>query len=188
MPEFKEYDFDARNLPQDILAAIGLVAATSAMAEYTMEQAIGGLSGIDFEYTAAICTHMSNPMRDQALRAVAEIRLDRIDDLDELDTLLDALGAALKKRNDYLHAGWCRDPATGEVFTTKTEARGSVEMSLIPMTVGKIKKDALAIYDTAISVYSFFGARGLLARIPSTPRPRHHKTKAARKKLRKGKV
>ena len=108
MATFKTYDFDPRNLPQEMLTAIGLVAACSAQTENIMEQGIGGCIGTDFEYGFAITTHMNAPLRDHVLRAVAEIRIDNLDDLDELDRLLDEINKASTKRNAYMHHTWCR--------------------------------------------------------------------------------
>jgi hypothetical protein len=184
MPEIV-YDFDPMNLPQDILAAIGLVAAVSAQAEHIVEQAIGGVTNLDFEYTAAFCTHMNAPLRDNVLRAVAEIKLENLDELDQLDQLLDNLNEGFKRRNAYLHNSWCRNRADNSVFTVKTEARGSVVMGLVPVSVDQIHRDATFLQITALELYSFFGERGLLPHIPTAPRPRAHKTKTARKKRRK---
>jgi hypothetical protein len=77
------YDFDPRNLPQEMLAAIGLVTACSAQTEYIVEQGIAGCLGVDFEFGAAVTTHMAAPLRDHVLRAVAEIKIDDLDDLDD---------------------------------------------------------------------------------------------------------
>ena len=124
------YDYDPRNLPQDILAAIGLVTACSAQTENMVEMGIGGCLGIEVDYNVAVTTHMNAPLRDNVLRAAAEIRIDDLDALDELDHLLDEINKAFVKRNAYVHHQWCRHPETGEVFTTRIEARGSVDAEL----------------------------------------------------------
>lgn len=181
---FPIFDFYPRNLPKDILEAIGLVAACSAQTESIVQMGIGGCLGLDAEYSVAVTTHMSAPMRDQTLRAAAEIRIESLDDLDKLDVLLDAVNTACANRNDYLHHTWCRDPKTGNCFTTRISARGSVNIELKPISVTKIAKDAIAIYDAGMSLMQFLGPRDLLPPIPSVRRPRDHKTKPARKKRR----
>jgi hypothetical protein len=188
MAPFKEYDFDPRNLPQRVLAAIGLVTAASAQTEHVVEMGIGGCLGITVEYSAAVTTHMAAPLRDHVLRAAAEIRIDNLDDLDELDQLLDEINEAFAKRNAYVHHSWCRDPRTGAVYTVKTVARGRVESDLIPMTVNQIKQDAAFIHLAGMNLMAFLGERNLLPPFPTELRPRGHKSKAARKKRRKDKL
>lgn len=182
------YDFDPRNLPQDTLAAIGLVVTTSAMLEYTIEQGIAGCLGVDFEYGAAVTTHMAVPLRDSVLRSVAEIKINDLDDLDELDDLLEEAKNAFDKRNAIVHREWCIHPITNKVFTVKETARTRYEADLVPMRVNEIKGDAAFIYRVGLTLYDFFSRRGLIPSIPSHPRPRHHKSKAARKKRRETKL
>lgn len=188
MAPYKEYDFDPRHLPANYLEAIGLVTAASAQAENIVEMGIGGCLQIDVEYNAAVTTHMAAPLRDNVLRAVAEIKIDDLDDLDKLDQLLDNINAAFMKRNAYVHHCWCRDFVTGDVFTVKQEARGTVSTELIPMSIDQIKTDARFIYDASTALMRFLSDRDLLPPFPPGPRPRGHKSKAARKKRRKGRL
>jgi hypothetical protein len=180
----RNLDFNPLNLPQEILAAIGLVASCSAHTEYVIEQGIGGCAGLDIESTAAFATHMATPMRDQVFRALAEIRMNDLDDLDELDRLLDAISTSMKVRNTYVHNSMCRDKDTGELLITTATARGSVEVDLFPITVDQIKLDAVRIYNAGLNLYGFLKKRDLLAEVPPSPRPRDHKSRAARKKRR----
>ena len=137
MPPIKIYDYDPRNLPQDTLQAIGLIAACSAQNEFIIKQAIGGCLGVDIEYSDAVTTHMSSPHRDDVLRAVAEIKIDNLDDLDTLDSLLDSVNEGFRRRNGYVHHSWCRDEQTNRCFTQKVTARGRVEVELVPIAVEK---------------------------------------------------
>ena len=181
----KEYDFDPRNLPDELLAAIGLATASSAQTESIIQAAIGGCLGVDFEYTGALTAHMTAPLRDSILRSIAEIRIDDLDALDELDEILDEVNAAFTKRNAIVHHQWCRDPDTHECFTVKETARARYEMDLIPMTVNQVKADASLIYNAGMRLMSFLMQRDLLPAFPPEPRPRAHKSKASRKERRK---
>jgi hypothetical protein len=185
MEPTKVYDYDPHNLPPDVLQAIGLIAACSAQNEYIIKQGIGGCLGLDIEYTDAVTTHMSSPHRNDVLRAVAEIKIDSLDDLDALDILLDTINEGFKKRNGYVHHGWCRDPQTNECFTAQVTARGRVEVELVPIAVQGIIKDADFIYDAGMALYTFLSERDLLPPVPAKPRPRAHKSKAAPKARRK---
>lgn len=185
MPDHKIYEFNPLKLPPEYLQSIGLVSAASAHTEAVVNMAIGGCLCIDVEYNAAVTTHMSAPMRDNVLRAAAEIRIDSVDALDMLDEILDGVNEGFRKRNAYVHHSWCSDPETGQVFTVKQEARGSVDSELIPVTVDKIKEDAAFIYEAGISLMRFITLHKLFPTFPSQLRPRGHKTKAARKKRRK---
>ena|SRR6266851_1836539 len=187
MASYKEYDFDPRNLPQTLLAAIGLMTTCAAQTEFCVETAIAGCVGIDAEYGQAITTHMAMPLRFSVLKSAAEIRIDDLDALDELDDLIERLEQAFGKRNDIVHHAWCRDPDTNKVFTVKESARVSVQTDLIPMSVNQVKSDALFVYQAGMDLMSFVGLRRLVP--PPTPlRPRGHKSKAARKKRREGKL
>lgn len=180
----KIYDFDPRNLPDDILAAIGLSVACASQTQYLLEGAIWGCLGLDTEYGMAVTTHMAQPLRISTLKAAAEIRLNSPELLDELDALIERLEQAISTRNNYSHQSWALDPETGEVFTAKVSARGSVSTDLIPQSADKIKSEARAIYDTGMALWMFLYTNNLVAPVP-TLRPRGHKTKAARKKRKK---
>lgn len=188
MASFKEYDFDPNNLPSDVLQAIGLVAACSAQTENIVQSGITGCIGVDFEFGAAITTHMAAPLRDHVLRAVAEIKIDDLDALDALDQLLDDVNEAFRRRNAYLHHTWCRDRDTNQVFTSKTQARGRVEMELLPMPIDQIKSDAAFIYTAGLRLYGFMGSLGLHPTIPASLSSRAHKSRAARKKRREARL
>jgi hypothetical protein len=58
MATLEDYDFDPRNLPQDLLAAIGLMTTSAAHTESCVDEAIAGCLGIDYEYGQAVTTHM----------------------------------------------------------------------------------------------------------------------------------
>jgi hypothetical protein len=188
MAPYKEYDFDPRNLPQDLLAAIGLVTASAAQTETIVQDAIAGCLGVDSEYGAATTTHMAAPLRDSVLRSVAEIRIDDLDALDELDQLLDQINAAYGKRNAIVHHTWCRDPDTGKVFTVKETARTRYEIDLLEMSVDQVKSDALFVYRAGMELMNFLIARRLLPPFTPASRFRDHKTKAERKKRRSRKL
>jgi hypothetical protein len=59
----EHYDFDPRNLPQDLLAAIGLMTTSAAHTESCVDEAIAGCLGVDYEYGQAVTTHMTMPLR-----------------------------------------------------------------------------------------------------------------------------
>lgn len=184
MDDHVEYDYNPGNLPQDILVAIGLVATCASQTEGIVEMAIGGCLGITVEYTAAVTSHMNAPMRDQTLRAAAEIKLDDLDALDELDRIMDSVNASFVKRNLYLHNMIGTDPK-GNIFATSVTARGSVDVDIVPLTAIGIREDAMAIYMAGMELMNFIRKYKILPKFPSAHRPRDHKTKAARKKRRK---
>ena len=178
------YDFDPRNLPQDLLAAIGLAITCSAQTEGMVDDAIHGCLGVDIEYGMATTTHMPIPLKFSVLRSTAEIRIDDLDALDVLNNILSEVKTAFDKRNDLAHNKWCSHPETGEIFRTKVTARSRLEGELLPMSIDGIKSDALFIYSAGIRLHQFLSIQGLLPAFPSGSRPRDHKSKAARKKRR----
>ena len=94
----------------------------------------------------------------------------------------------LPKRNAIAHHAWCQEPDTGDIFTERRTARGSIESELIPMTIDKVKSDAALIYNAGMELITFLRKHDLLPAFPPLQRPRAHKTRAARKKRRKGSV
>ncbi len=97
------YDFDPHNLPQKLLAAIGLALTSYAQTERMVQDAIAGCLGVDTEYGAAATTHMAMPLRFSVLKSVAEIRIDDLDALDELDELISKVEDAANRRNAIAH-------------------------------------------------------------------------------------
>jgi hypothetical protein len=185
MAPSKEYDFDPRNLPQNLLAAVGLAISCGSQTEGTLAMAIGGCLGLDAEYAMAVTTHMTLPLKFSILRSAAEIRIDDLDDLDELDGLLDGIDTALGKRHTWAHDRLCRDPDTDQLFRVKQVARTRLEAGFVPITVEDVLADAGVIYDAGTALMKFIGIRRLLPPIPTQLRPRGHKSKAARKIRRK---
>jgi hypothetical protein len=185
---YTEYDFNPNTLPRDLLEAIGLMTAAAAATEYTVEEAIAGCLGVDFEYGMAVTTHMAMPQRFSALLSAAEIRINDLDALDELDGLVDQLEEAFKRRNQVVHRSWCRDPMTDEVFVVKETARVRVETNLIQMTVEKVKEDAVFMYEAGMALDRFLSARKLFPPFPPEGRTRSHKSKTARAARRKRKL
>jgi hypothetical protein len=179
----KGYDFDPRNLPQDLLAAIGLAIASGSQTEMVMSLAIGGCLGVDAEYAMAVTTHMTLPLKFSVLRSVAEIRIDSLDDLDELDRLLENIDKALGKRHAVAHDRWCRDPSDNKLLRVKQVARTRLEGDVIAVTAKDILGDASLIYQAGMDLLSFIRSRNLAPHIPPL-RPRAHKSKALRKKRR----
>lgn len=182
--EFTVYDFDPRSLPQELLAAIGLMTACAAQTESVVEMAIQGFLGIDFEYGMAVTTHMAMPLRFSALKASGEIRIDDLDALDALDEIVSDLEKAFALRNAVVHHTWCIDPKTGDLFTVRSSARTSVKSELIPMTVENVKRDSLFVYEVGMRLMEFIRDLGLLPPEPPADRYRWHKTASARKKRR----
>ena len=179
-----ELDFNPYSLPPTFLKAIGLVTAATAQTENEVEQLIAGCLGIDFEYGMAVTLHMTMPQRFSAARSAAEIRLDDLDALDELDGLLDRVEKAFESRNSVVHHQWSIEHKTGRVFLVKESARKRVESDVIEMTLEEIEKTAREVYDAGMALYAFSKKHGLLSAFPSGPRPRQHKSRAARKKRR----
>jgi hypothetical protein len=111
--------------------------------------------------------------------------MDDLDDLDRLDKLLDEVRQTFRLRNDYVHGSLCCDKATNEYFSSQYRARGSVDVDLVPISVGKIRSDANRVYQAGMKLFEFLDKRGLLGVVMDAPRPRGHKTRSARKARKK---
>jgi len=156
----KTYDFDPRNLPQDLLSAIGLVVASAAYAEDIIDQAIGGMSRLDFEYTGCLTTHLTMPIRFKALRSTAKITLSE-NDLTVLLDIVARLEKAFEERNAVVHNVWVRDPDDGGVIMLKETASREYKIDLVPKTIPAVQAVAANLYAVAMELEVFIGARGL---------------------------
>jgi hypothetical protein len=179
------YDFDPNNLPAEFLQAIGLVTAASAQTESIVQKFIGGLLGIDEIETIALTTHMSAPQKDQVARALIELNGTSAAIVDHVDDLLDAIADAAERRNVLVHNSFARHPETGEVFSIRFKARGSLQVSLQPIDIEQIKKDAAFIYKVGIDLMRFIAAFDVRpadrTRTIHAPLDRRKKARAARK-------
>jgi len=178
------YDFDPNNMPPDLLQAIGLMAMCAAQTESVVQNFIGGVLGIDSLETLALTAHMAAPLKDQAARALIELNGLSPGTVDVVDELLDAIKEAAGKRNVVVHNSLAMNPETGEVFSYRQSARGSLQVSLQPVSVEEIKKDAAALYDAGIHLLQFMLAYDLMplnrtrSRLP--PMDRGKKARASR--------
>jgi hypothetical protein len=177
----KEYDFDPRNLPQDLLAAIGLMTTSAAQTEWFVESAIAGCLGLSVEYGAAVTTHMNMPLRLNVLKSAAEIRIVDLEVMKELEELLGRIDAAFRKRNDVVHHTWLRDPDTGKVGRVWKKARERVELEVIPMSADQVRRDARFVYQAGIDLFEFLGKHDLMPRLEDT-RPLWKRREAKRRK------
>lgn len=184
-PEGNEVlDFDPQNLPQEHLAAIGLMSAAASSADGIVEMAIAGMLGIDGEQGYAVTAHMSAPLRASVLKSAAEIVLTSPSALDDLDKLLAAIKQAADDRNAFVHGSWCVRPSDGEVLLVRQEARTHVEISSRPVTVDEIKLKAVALHHAGLDLMEFIMA---VDKLPLIPRKRERgiNTPKARKASRK---
>lgn len=158
------YDFDPRNLPPEMLQAVGLVVASAAQTESVVQDFICGLLGIDMFVGRALTNQMSARLKDQVSRAIAELNGPSVSEVDRIDDLLDAINAAYAKRNAIVHGALCQHPATGEVLSYREQSRGSYRMSLQPVTAAAFENDALLIYEAGMNLMRFMTSRGIVPR------------------------
>ena len=176
--------FEPQAIPQEHLAAIGLMSAAASHTESIVEMAIAGMLGIDGEQGWAVTAHMSAPLRASVLRSAAEIVLSDEAALNELDIHLAAIKKASEDRNDMVHGSWCYRSADKAVLLVKQEARTHVEVSSRPVTVDEIKSKAVTLHEVGLDLMRFLIA---VDKLPGLPRPRERgiNTPKARKARRK---
>lgn len=178
------YDYDPRNLPDDLLKAIGLVTASFAQTDSIIETAIAGLLGVDVEVGWAATTHMAVPLRRDILKSVAEVRFHDPDLLNAVDSLDARIREAATLRNKYAHGQIRRGPGNvieREVFS----ARGGLDIGTEPVDAATARADADTIRQVGLDLYQFLIDHDLMPDFPPDNRPRSHRSKAARKERRK---
>ncbi len=179
------YDFDPRNLPSGYLEAIGYVIAAGSQTDNIMQEFIGTLLKIDNIETIALTTHLSTPLKDNIIRALAELNAPFASEIDEIDDLLDSIRNAMEKRNAVAHNAFARHPDTGEVVSLRMKARGSLQIEFTPITIDELNKQAEAIYEAGLALFSFMINRGIGTDTRQPPlREQFNRKKNARQKRR----
>lgn len=163
------YDFDPHNLPQEYLAAIGLVVACSSQTDHIMRDFIGSYLGIDLAETIALGAHISTPMKDDIIRTLIELNAPHAGDVDCLDDILDRIKAAAASRNAIAHNAFATHPETGQVFTMRERARGSLQVELKPIAASELSDIANEVYGAGLALQEFMTSRGINARDRDRP-------------------
>jgi len=179
------YDFDPNNLPREHLEAIGLIIASASQTESILRDFIAGLLGIDEFEAVALGQHMTFPLKNDVIRALAELNAPSVSEVDEIDEMIDAIKDALDKRNAVAHNAFARHPETGEILSMRTQARGSLQVKLTPISVDQMRKDASVIYRAGMRLMEFMMSRNLLpkerTRVVHAPMKRGEKARAHRR-------
>lgn len=156
----KIYDHDPRNLPDDLLSAIGLAIACAAQTEAIIEEALAGVAGMDYVPGLAMTAHMSMGQRFDALMSIARLRLSEAAVAGLAAIIVDAK-KAFELRNTLAHQVWFRDPDTTDIFLKKRTARGHLKVTSVPKRVEEIRRDAIFIYQVGMCLYTFLQVNGL---------------------------
>jgi hypothetical protein len=156
------YDFDPRNLPPELLQALGLVTAAAAQTESIVQRFIGGLLAIDEIETISLTAQMSANLREQVVRSVLELNAANSWVVDTVDDLMDAIAVATDRRNQLVHTSMARNPETGEVFSVRFKARRSLNLDMDLIDVSQIEKDAAEIYEAGMKLMQFMMMFGIL--------------------------
>jgi hypothetical protein len=67
----------------------------------------------------------------------------------------------MEKRNTLLHNPLARHPETGQVFSYRESARGSLQVKLTPIETSDIERDAEEIYEAGMDMMRFMMSREL---------------------------
>ena len=177
-------DFTPERLPPEYLKAIGELVVAHSFLDMQIQAAIHGLARMDTEYGTAVTTHMTGPNRLSALESVAEITLDDMNKLLQLEDLITEARDSSSQRAGYVHAYWCRDADTNEVYAVREAARTGLEIKISKPRAADIVRAARTTSKLGLRVWEFVFELGVLPAIPG-PRPRGHKVKRKRKEARK---
>jgi hypothetical protein len=163
------YDFNPNNLPDDYLKAIGLVIACASQTEEIMRNFMGVLLGVDNVETIALGTHMSMPMKDDVIRAVLELNAPSASAVDEVDDILDDIRDAMQLRNVIAHNEFAIHPETGEIYSLRIKARGSLQSELKPITAQELRDSADQIYRAGMKLQEYMMKSGIGPRFREGP-------------------
>ena len=155
-----KYDNDPSAIPDDLAAEIGRVAIASSFTEGAVETALREIGGLDAFVGASITTHMNAPTRDNALRAIASVRIQSEEVRQELFLILDEVKRAFDKRNAIVHHAWVTERATGKVYRLQISARGKIVVREFPVTVEEVNQTAVSVHEAGLALYTFLGLNG----------------------------
>ncbi len=177
------HDFNPNSLPPEFLQAIGLMTAAASHTESVLVELIGGLLGADNIQSVSLSTNMSNHLKDEIIRTLAELDFPSVEELDQLDDLLNAIKSAFEKRNTIVHNSFLIHGTTKEVMSYRLKARGSLQVELKPISVSEVKEHASLMYTVGIDLMAFMVSRGIGTNVREKPlAPVMNRKKRERKK------
>jgi hypothetical protein len=184
------YDFNPNNLPDDLLRAVGLMVAATSQTESVVQDLIGAVLGADQVEVLALTAQMPALLKDHIARALIELNATTAETVDTVDDLLDAINVATARRNVIVHNSFARNPETGEIFSIREKARGSLQVDFAPVNAEEITKDANAIYEAGMNLMRFMLVQRLApvkrTRPLRMPLDRARKARQKRKNLNAG--
>src|SRR5690606_29810176 len=143
------FDYDPRNLPPELLKAVGLAITSWVQTENVIKQVIAGMLRLTFIQGLAVTTEMSNHHLLNALSTLADLEFDEHEQ-DLLAPLVKRLRKGCTARNELSHDQWYRHPKTNELFLRRDSAKGSIKISSVPRTVAEIEMAAAEIYQVGM--------------------------------------
>lgn len=155
------YEFNPNKLPDDYLRAIGLVISCASQTEEIMRSFLGALLGADIIETVALGTHMSLPMKDDIIRAVVELNAPSASAVDEVDDILDNIRAAMQLRNEVAHNAFAIHPDSGEIYSLREKARGSLQAEIKPVKVEELLAVADQVYGAGMALQEYMIKSGV---------------------------
>lgn len=167
--KFVVYDFDPNNLPVEYLAAIGLVISCASQTEHIVRDFIGARLGIDNAETIALGAHMSMPMKNDIVRSLVELNAPHASEVDEVDDILDRIQEAMSRRNAVAHNDFAIHPDTGEIFSMREKARGSLQVELKPIPLNELQEIAGEVYQAGMALQNYMMTRRMGPRFREGP-------------------
>jgi hypothetical protein len=152
--EVRKLKFENWPLPDEYLMEIGRVAELWAMLESQVNVFIGKLAGFDLfdPKPFILVTHASFPQRLDMLASLCQQLLRDYPTLTEYEKVVGKLRAAQSERNKYMHHGMSLNPETGRVEMAIGSARGSLKVSVEPITIADIRRAAMSIHEAMLAL------------------------------------
>ena len=158
----KTYDFDPRNLPNDVHEAIGLAVASSAQTEGMIDAAISTILGVNERIGRSLTAQHGLPGRVSMLRSLAH-EANLPEDLHSaLEFAIKQIESAVELRNAVVHRTYFRDPDTGQVFAWKVTAKKQLKSDVVPVIVEPIRQDAAKILGAGMDLADVLEAIDIL--------------------------
>lgn len=168
--DYPQYDFDPRNLPSELLRAIGLNVVAATHSEQLLNDSIAGLLGTDVEKGIALNAHTSLPQRASIAISLAEIRFGEVDVVVEFEDIVTRLRDAISARHSAAHDTFVLQLPEKKVVRLSYQARTEVSVTKSEVSIAHLEAQALDIYEAGIALEVFMQRHRVLPAEISSPR------------------
>jgi hypothetical protein len=144
-------------LPDEYLLELGRLVALASALEAQLEVLLVKLAGFDplagDPRGLILVRHSAFPQKLDALSALCGVLEEQFPNLRGYESVVSQVRAAQASRNRFLHNGMAVNPETGQVQMGVGSARGTLKLSVEPVSVSDIRRASSGIRAAMASLH-----------------------------------